>query len=253
MPHRGDGVEVAAPGRGSSSYEDDSGILLQTERKLVQSGKIDSMSAPGGPDDFLLSDEEWRSSREYADSVEVHITTVEFDETPLDHAWTITSLSAAWDADWLARRVSEVPLVTNDGCGGHGGSHILTSRQTDLSWGADATAVELYLLVAENLATAYGFFEAVRGVGGYMAQKLRMRGAPEGWQLDELEAERLARSNVSSHYRVAVTDLATRACKTTADSKATVELATADGTVYSVDLELIDGSVCLSAIARRLP
>ncbi|MGQ7298037.1 hypothetical protein [Quadrisphaera sp. KR29] len=197
--------------------------------------------------EFSLDEEEWRAIRDYADRVEVVVQAVEWDGTVLDEMWVIQSDGAAWERDWLLRRVEQ--LGHGGGC--CGSQYFLRVEESRQRWGADATVMAFILGLAFSSMQA-GVYDLLKVLAKDMAQRLSESGRV-GWELSDDEAARIASLRVATHYDINADQLVVKSVETSRDSTATVEITGPEGVLFTVALQMIDGACCLQRVKRTQP
>jgi hypothetical protein len=204
-------------------------------------------------DPIQPTSDEWASYRNYADSVRVSIVPIEHpmyeDDAP--ESWVIESHGAAWDQDWLVREVYGISRASALPEREMAGEHVLKVQETHFSWGADAAAYEILLLIAQWAATSLAW-DAAKGLAGRMQKRLRGReeDAGEAVPLTEEDAEFHVRHAINSRYSEPIDHLELVSLELTGSSVATVVLRATSGWTYECDLEVIGRDVAITRIKR---
>jgi hypothetical protein len=200
-----------------------------------------------------VTNDEWSSYRNYADSVRISVVPVEHPmyEDDASEAWFIQSHGAAWDQDWLVRQVYEISRAAASPEHEMAGEHILKVEETHFSWGADAAAYEILLLVAQWAATSLAW-DATKGLAILMQRRLRERdqGASETIALTEDDAEFRVRNAVKARYGDPSETLELVSLELKGSTSATVVLRAPSGWTYECDLEVIGENVAITRIKR---
>jgi hypothetical protein len=160
--------------------------------------------------------------------------------------WDLCPLfSAHWPKDWLVRRVETL------GYSDHGEpTYILDVREAKSSWGVELSSLQIVMDVWVGLLGSAAW-EGFRSLSKDLASQARAKEGFAGWQFDEYEVENRAIWMLSERYRMSEEQVRTISMEY--DGRhASCEFDGPDGTLYNVELDLVDGLIVLWKVRRRL-
>jgi hypothetical protein len=171
------------------------------------------------------------------------------DDPPATEAveeWAMCPLfPAQWPRDWLVHRVEALGYSDSGEP-----KYILNIRETRSSWWVEASSVQIVMDLWVGLLGSVAW-EGFRSLSKDLASQARAKEGFAGWRFDEMDVENRAIWMLSERYRLP--DEHFRTTSMEYDGRhASCEFTGPEGTLYNVELDLVDGLIVLWKVRRRL-
>jgi hypothetical protein len=194
----------------------------------------------------VTTDEEWTSTfLRWADDGSVSIGFVEYISQPPTEIWRFNVPAEKWSAEEVAKAVLEFTQDLRAGI-----EFTLDVRRNYISWGADASAFEVIVMISASILSSLATAALQEKINQL---RRRLSGAEQVAEpLSREQAIGQARRQVAVSYDVRREDLVVRAEEENRQENTwTVDLQDADGTRYSVVIGSIGGSPSTTRFRRE--